>query len=195
MTLLASVASIFCSLTLGAAAPSVAIVPAENVVKAVIISPSFDSDGFADVQSEIAEDLGDVSDTAADLSEASAEGADKIALASEDDFLPADVFTEEDDLLPADVIALGDDEVLPADVFVDAELEEILPADVVSDSELEADSALSVALNDVDGLPLAEVEAEIDEASSDREPGEPPPSGFEQVDFGDDTSADGEAAS
>src|SRR5205085_1306600 len=59
MTLLASVASLFCSLSLHSAAPAVAVVPAETINRVEIISPIVETDAATDSESLAAADPGD----------------------------------------------------------------------------------------------------------------------------------------
>jgi len=189
MTLLASVASMFCSLSLSVAAPSVAEGPVENV-KVAVITPIAESTAVVDDEAQFS-DVVEFADDAADLGDDSQPAPDKVVLASEDDFLPADIFTDADDLLPADVVT-ADEDILPADVVVDAELE-ILPADVVTDLEIEVASALGFP-GDFAGEAGLPVELRVDEIGTDREPGEPTAAPVDESTSSDDGS-NGEAAS
>src|SRR5436190_1923317 len=98
MTLFASLASMFCTLSLGNAAPAVAVVPAENVNRVEIISPV-----AAEVESrvvfEVDFQLGDNPGESADLAQESAglgdEAADNSDPASDDGILPADVVVDD----------------------------------------------------------------------------------------------------
>jgi hypothetical protein len=118
---------------------------------------------------------------------------DKVVLASEEEILPADVFSEEDDLLPADVVLDDEEVILPADVFLDVE-EELLPADVVLDIEIEIESALALATTPQF---FADTGAEFEEVSSSDADGftEDSPPVPQESEASDEDSADGEAAS
>src|SRR5437762_10306642 len=102
MTLLASVASIFCSLSVSAAAPAVAVVPVEIVNKVEIISPVVQTDAAADSESLAAIDPGEVSDAADVLNEAADLTPDKLADDSSDEQAQtAEVAKDDVLLLPA----------------------------------------------------------------------------------------------
>src|SRR5438445_8134154 len=178
MTLFASVASLFCTFSVSAAAPSVAIVPAQTVNRVEIISPTVETSAVLGSESQVADD--DVN--AADVG---IEGVDftpdkSAANSSADDFLPADVATD-------------DEEILPADVVVDGE--EILPADVVADIDAGAD-----ALSEAEGVALAEASADagtlVDEPpEEDLAPTAPPSEEPGAKSDSGASSGDGEAAS
>ena len=196
MTLLASVATLFCSLSLHAAAPAVAVVPEETVNKVEIISPIVEDSAAPDSESLVAADPGDFAPVA-DVQDETAEFTpDKAAADSSDaGVLPADVLADDELLLlPADV-AVDEEMLLPADVFVDGE--DILPADVVADIDAENDAAAAANAEEV---AFAETAANT-AALFDEDPAEdaPPPTAApseEPVgkDAGD-ASGDGEAAS
>jgi hypothetical protein len=194
MTLLASVASLFCSLSLHAAAPSVAVVPEETVNKVEIISPVVETDAAIDSESLGLADAGELGDVADVTNEAAEFGSDKAVADSSDELLlPADVVADDQPLLPADVF-VDDESLLPADVFVDGE--DLLPADVIADIDADNDAA---AAADAEGLAFAETAANtaplFDEDPAEDAPATPPPS--EEPVGKDDGSAsgDGEAAS
>src|SRR6185295_16626061 len=176
MTLLASVASLFCSLSLHAAAPSVAVVPAETVNKVEIISPVVETDAAIDSESLGLADAGDLGEVADVTNEAADFTSDKAIADSSDELL-----------VPADVV-VDDESLLPADVFVDGE--ELLPADVVADIDAENDAA---AAADAEGLAFAETAANtaplFDEDPAEDAPATPPPS--EEPVGKDDGSASG----
>ena len=196
MTLLASVASLFCSLSLHAAAPAVAVVPEEKVNKVEIISPIVEDSAAADSESLAAADPGDLGEVADVPNEAAEFTPDKAAADSNDArLLPADVVADDELLLPADVVA-DDDALLPADVFVDGE--DILPADVVADIDAERDAA---AAAEAEGVAFAESAANTT-ALFDEDPAEdvsPTSSAPSEEPTGKDdggsASGDGEAAS
>jgi hypothetical protein len=192
MTLLASVASLFCSLSLHAAAPSLAVVPAETVNKVEIISPVVETDAAIDSESLAAADPGELGELADVLGEAAGFTPDKAAADSGDaDLLPADVVADDELFLPADGVV--DEMLLPADVFVDGE--DILPADVVADIDAENDAAA-----DAEGVAFAETAANT-AALFDEDPSEdaPPPTAAPSEEpvgkEASDASGDGEAAS
>jgi hypothetical protein len=165
MTLLASVASMFCSLSLGAApAPTVAVavVPAETVCRFVVLNPDIDTGEVVDAEAQVSPDLGDDVADVGDGSEVPEISPDKVVLVSADEllpadvvigdeeaFLPADVYLDSEDaeaFLPADVFLDSEDAeaFLPADVYLDSEdAEAFLPADVFTDMEIEIESALA----------------------------------------------------
>jgi hypothetical protein len=207
MTLLASVASMFCSLSLSAASPAVAIVPAETVNRVEIISPAIESSAVLDSESLVAIDVGDIGDGADLTAEADDFTPDKFAADSNDEeLLPADVVTFDEDLfpadgvadaeelLPADVVVEGED-FLPADVIVDGE--ELLPADVIAD----IDAGLEDVISEVEvgeGVALAEAAVQTtpafdEDLQEDAAPTAPPAE--EPVGKDDSSSGDGEAAS
>ena len=196
MTLLASVATLFCSLSLHSAAPSVAVVPAETVNRVEIISPIVETDAVIDSESLAVADAGDLGEVADVTNESADFTSDKvIADSSDEQLLPADVLTDDSLLLPADVV-LDDEALLPADVFVDGE--DLLPADVIADIDAENDSA---AAADAEGLAFAETAANtavlFDEDPAEDAPQATPPPSEEPVgkDDGGSASGDGEAAS
>jgi hypothetical protein len=195
MTLLASVASLFCSFSVSAAAPAVAVVPAQSVNRVEIISPivedqtAIDSESLTANEEARVADLADFADEVTDLT------PDKVALASNNDaLLPADVILDDELLLPADVIVDGE-ELLPADVIADIEADLLLPADVIADIEADviADAeAESAALAEANAgtAPLFEDDIAEDPA--------PTPAAAEEPAGSDDpidASGDGEAAS
>ncbi|HEV8292242.1 MAG TPA: hypothetical protein VGP94_09975 [Tepidisphaeraceae bacterium] len=183
MTLLASVASLFCSFSVSAAAPTVAVVPTESVNRVEIISPIFQSDAALDSESLTAADPADTGEVADVLAEATDFTPDKLAADSNDELL-----------LPADVV-IDDEALLPADVIVDAE--EILPADVIADIDADSDVVSKV---EAEGIALAEAAATT-APLFDEDPAEelaPTPAPAEEpAGKGDpgDASGDGEAAS
>jgi hypothetical protein len=193
MTLLASVASLFCSLSVTSAAPAVAVVPAESVNRVEIISPIVETDAAADSESLAAADLGDAGDVGDVTNESVEFTPDKLAADTNDELLPADVVTDDELLLPADVV-VDEEEILPADVVVDGE--EILPADVVAVIDAENDL---IAQAEAEGFAIAESAANtaplFDEDPAEdlptASPAEPPGA---KNDSGD-ASGDGEAAS
>jgi len=205
MTLLASVASLFCSLSLTSAAPAVAVVPAESVNRVEIISPIVEIDAAIDSESLAAADSGDVGDVEDVTNETAEFTPDKLAGDSNDELLPADVVTDDELLLPADVVVDGED-ILPADVVVDGE--EILPADVVVDGE-EILPADVVAVIDAENDLIAQAEAEgfataesaanaaplFDEDPAEDVPTAPPAEEPGAKNDSGDASGDGEAAS
>jgi hypothetical protein len=206
MTLLASVASLFCSFSVSAAVPAVAVVPAESVNRVEIISPIVEDSAALDSESLALADPGDSGEVADGLGEAGDFTPDKLAAASDDELLlpadvvaddellPADVVLDGEELLPADVIVDGE-ELLPADVIVDGE--EILPADVVADIDAEND-AISAA--EAEGVAIAEAAASTTQLF-DEDPAEdvsPTPAPAEEPGAKNDSgeaSGDGEAAS
>lgn len=192
MTLLASVASLFCSLSLSAAAPAVAVIPAENVNSVEIISTIDEPAVAPDSESLAVADVDDAGDLADPLGEASADTPDKLAAANNDEILPADVVTDDELFLPADVVVDGE-EILPADVVVDGE--DILPADVVAVIDAENDAVDAEA----QGIATAESSANT-AALFDEDPAEaaPTPAPAEEPGVKNDSgdaSGDGEAAS
>jgi hypothetical protein len=195
MTLLASVASLFCSLSVSAAAPAVAVVPAESVTRVEIISPIVQSDAALDSESLALAESGDVGDVADVLDEAADLTPDKLAAGSIDDgqVLPADVVVDDEQLLPADVVLDGED-LLPADVIVDGE--EILPADVIAGIDAEID-AFSAA--EAEGVALVETAVNtaplFDEDAQDISPTPAPAEEPGAKNDSGEASGDGEAAS
>ncbi len=195
MTLFASLASMFCTLSLGSAAPAVAVVPVENVNRVEIISPiaeGVDSSAVFEVDFQLGDNPGENADFAQEPFAAPDVVADNSDAASDEELLPADVVVDDSEILPADVVVA--DELLPADV-VTADDEEILPADVIADSEA---GVVDDAIADVEaeGFALAEAAAST-EPLKDEEPGAPPsaPAEEERSDPSGDPSSDGEAAS
>ena len=196
MTLLASVASLFCSLSLHAAAPAVAVVPAETVNRVEIISPIVETAAAIDSESLALADPGDAGEVADALGEPADFTPDKVAAEGGDEqVLPADVVADDELLLPADVV-LNDQTLLPADVFVDGE--DLLPADVIADIDAENDAA---AAADAEGVAFAESAANAaplfdEDPAEDVSPTSSAPS-EEPVgkDDGGSASGDGEAAS
>jgi hypothetical protein len=202
MTLLASVASLFCTFSLSAAAPSVAVVPEGTVNRVEIISPSVPNSAVfaADIQfsddDAIADAADEFADPAADNSiDASSDPAPAVAAVFDDDMLPADVVLDSETFLPADVV-LDSETFLPADVIVDGET--FLPADVVVDADDSGVEAVSEA--NADGFILAEAAADagtlVDEKPEEDLAPTPAPSEEPgaKSDAGDN-SGDGEAAS
>jgi hypothetical protein len=179
MTLLATVASLFCSFSVSAAAPAVAVVPAESVNKVEIISPIVEKDAVLDSESLAANDPGDVGERADVLAEATEFSPDNFALASSNDqLLPADVIIDDENLLPADVVVDGED-LLPADVIADIEAD----ADVLSEAE-----GVAFAESAVTTAPLFD-----EDPAEDAAPTAPPAE--EPIGKDDPSSGDGEAAS
>jgi hypothetical protein len=204
MTLLASVASLFCTFSLSSAAPSVAVVPEGTVSRVEIISPSLESStAFAD-ELQLADDDAIVADAADQTPDATpdklaaAGSADEFAVAGEvndDEFLPADVVVDSETFLPADVV-VDSDTFLPADVIVDAV--DLLPADVVTDVDDSGIEAVSEA--NAEGIALAEAAADagtfVDEQpEEDLAPTAPPSEEPGAKSDAGDSSGDGEAAS
>ena len=180
MTLLASVASLFCTFSVSAAAPSVAVVPEGTVNRVEIISPSVQTSAVFGSESQVAEDdvnADDVGNEAADFT------PDKLAAASNAaDFLPADVVSDDEEILPADVVVDGED-ILPADVIADIDA----GADVVAEAEVEG-VALAEAAADAGTLIDEQPEEDLaPTAPPSEEPGAKSDSG--------ESSGDGEAAS
>jgi len=204
MTLLASVASLFCTFSVSAAAPSVAVVPEGTVARVEIISPSVESSDVFTSELQVADDdaaVADAADESADVT------PDKLAAASDDadlgqadvceeDTLPADVIVDAEMLLPADVIVEAD-MLLPADVVADAV--DLLPADVVADVDDSGVDAISETNAEAAALTQASADSgtQIDEQPQEDElaptaaPSEEP---GVKSDAGD-SSGDGEAAS
>jgi len=180
MTLLASVASLFCTFSVSAAAPSVAVVPEGSVSRVEIISPSVETATLLDVESQVADDDANTADIGNEFADFT---PDKLAAASNDaDFLPADVVTDDEEILPADVVVDGED-ILPADVVADIEA----GTDVVSEAELDG-VALAGAAADAGTLIDEQPEEDLaPTAPPSEEPGAKSDAG--------DSSGDGEAAS
>jgi hypothetical protein len=195
MTLLASVASLFCSLSLSAISPAVAIVPSESVNRVEIISPSIQLSAGIDGESLVAIEIGDIGDGADPAAEADDFTPDKFAAASNDDqLLPADVVTDDEFQFSADGIASAE-EFLPADVIVDDE--ELLPADVIADIDAGLDDVIS-EVEVGEGFALAETAVQPtpafdEDLQGDAAPSAPPAE--EPVGKDDSSSGDGEAAS
>ena len=192
MTLLASVASLFCTFSVSAAAPSVAVLPEGTVNRVEIISPSVESStGFA-AQLQVSDDDAIVADAADEGPNATADKV--VAAGSADEFVAAGKVSDEDSL-PADVI-VDSEALLPADVIVDAV--DLLPADVVADVDDSGIEAVSEA--NAERIALAEAAADagtfVDEQPEEELAPTAPPSEEPgaKSDAGE-SSGDGEAAS
>jgi len=192
MTLLASVASLFCTFSVSAAAPSVAVVPEGTVNRVEIISPSVETTTALAAELQFSDDDAVVADAADEGPDTT---ADKLAAAgSADEFAVAGEVNDEE-FLPADVI-VDSETFLPADVIVDSET--FLPADVVADVDDSGIEAVSEA--NAERIALAEAAADagtfVDEQPEEDLAQTAPPSEEPGVksDAGDN-SGDGEAAS
>jgi hypothetical protein len=204
MTLLASVASLFCTFSVSAATPSLAVVPEGTVNRVEIISPSVETSVALATEFQVSDDdavVADAADETPDVTAdkvAAADSADEFAVAGEvndEEFLPADVIVDSETFLPADVIVDGET-FLPADVIVDAV--DVLPADVVTDVDDSGIQAVSEA--NAEGFALAEAAADagtlVDEQpEEDLAPTAPPSEEPGAKSDAGDSSGDGEAAS
>jgi len=204
MTLLASVASLFCTFSVSAAAPSLAVVPEGTANRVEIISPSVQTSTAFAAELQLSDDDAVVADAADEGPNATADkvvaagSADEFVAAgkvSDEDSLPADVIVDSEALLPADVI-VDSETFLPADVIVDAV--DLLPADVVADVDDSGIEAVSEA--NAEGIALAEAAADagtfVDEQpEEDLAPTAPPSEEPGAKSDAGESSGDGEAAS
>ena len=192
MTLLASVASLFCTFSVSAAAPSVAVVPEGTVNRVEIISPSVQTSTALAAELQLSDDDAIVADAADEGPNATADKV--VADGSADKFVAAGKVSDEDSL-PADVI-VDAEALLPADVIVDAV--DLLPADVVADVDDSGIEAVSEA--NAEGTALAEAAADagtfVDEQpEEDLAPTAPPSEEPGAKSDAGESSGDSEAAS